>query len=289
MNRIFSVIIPAHNEEAVIARCLKAVYDGAPHDALPEVIVIANGCSDRTVEVARAAAPDAIVLDLPAGSKFAALNAGNRIARHSPRLFLDADVRCGYDALAATAEALREPGVHAASPALHVDVSRCDALTRAFYRVWTTQPYVTDRLVGSGLYGLSAEGIAKIGEFPPIFGDDIWVKTRFPYAERRNVGHDAQGRPVHFTVSPPRTIASLVRIEARRRTGDDEVRTLYPTDQSGRETGAASLVGALRKEASPLDLLVYVTVKALALARYRFSKWQGKGPVWTRDLAAREA
>lgn len=289
MTICFSVIIPAHNEEAVIERCLRAVYDGAPADDLPEVIVVANGCHDRTVEIARSVAPRAIVLDLPAGSKYGALNEGSRVSQHAPRLFLDADVQCDYRSLAATAEVLREPGVMAASPALRVDVSRCDWLVRAFYRVWTKQPYVTDRLVGSGLYGLSRDGVDAIGEFPPIFGDDIWIKTRFPYEGRRNVASDAQGRATYFTVSPPRTIGDLVKIEARRRIGDDEVRSRFPNSESGRRTNAGSLADCLGNGASVVDLGVYMAVKSLAKAKYRWNKWTGRGPVWTRDLAARQA
>lgn len=284
----FSIIIPAHNEEAVIARCLKAAYDGAPPDDLPEVIVVANGCKDRTVEIARAAAPAATILDLPAGSKFAALNEGIRAASHTPVLFLDADIRCDYASLAATAQALRETGTDAASPALRVDVSRCDFLVRAFYRVWTTQPYVTDGMVGSGLYGLSANGLATIGEFPPIFGDDIWIKTRFPKERRKSVAHNADGRPVFFTVSPPRTIRDLITIEARRRIGDDEIRNRYPSDETGRQTSSASLLSALGKGVSIFDLAAYVTIKALAHASYQLKKRKGGEAVWIRDLAARE-
>lgn len=285
----FSVIIPAHNEEAVIARCLRGIYEGAPADALPEVIVVANGCYDRTVEVARAAAPEALVLDLPAGSKSAALNTGNRAATLTPRLFLDADIVCDYRALAATAQALLDPQVKAASPALHVDVAPCSALVRAYYRVWIRQPYVTDRLVGSGLYGVSREGLDEIGEFPPIFGDDIWLKTRFSYAERRNVAKDRDGKPICFTVSPPRTLRDLVRVEARRRVGDDEVRHLFPSPQSGRTTSPASLTASLGKGVSIIDLAVYLAVKALAQGLHRWSRLCGRGTIWTRDLSAREA
>lgn len=284
----FSIIIPAHNEEAVIARCLDAIYREAPPDVLPEVIVVANGCSDRTVEVARAAAPAAVVLNLAAGSKAAALNAGNKAATLTPRLFLDADIACDYRALAATAEVLLDPKVKAASPALRVDVDRCSAFVRAYYRVWTKQPYITDRLVGSGVYGLSREGLDAIGEFPPIFGDDIWIKTRFSREERRNVATDQEGLPVHFTVLPPRTLWSLLKVEARRRIGDGEVRQMFPTTQgSGRTTSTGSLTASLRKGASVFDLGIYLGVKTLARAMYSWHKLRGRGSVWTRDLSAR--
>ena len=48
-----SVIIPAHNEESVIGRCLAAMLEGAQPGEL-EIIVVCNGCSDRTGEKATA-------------------------------------------------------------------------------------------------------------------------------------------------------------------------------------------------------------------------------------------
>ena len=53
---MISVIIPAHNEESVIARCLEAFVTGAEPGEL-EAIVVANGCSDATAEIALAMAP----------------------------------------------------------------------------------------------------------------------------------------------------------------------------------------------------------------------------------------
>ena len=288
MTAPFSVIIPAHNEEAVIARCLEALLEQAPADALPEIIVAANGCSDATVEVARAAAPCATVLDLPQGSKSAAMNEGSRLATVTPRFFLDADVQCSYASLAATAAVLREPGVMVASPALRMDLSRSDALVRAHYRVWQALPYATDRMVGSGLFGLSADGLQRMGPFPPIFGDDIWVRTRFGRDERRNVSRDGSGAPVFFIVSPPRRWSDLVRIEARRRVGDEEVRRLFPSPHTARINGAGSLATALAAGASAFDMVVYAVTKACAQARYRWNRAVGRAGRWDRDLGARE-
>jgi glycosyltransferase involved in cell wall biosynthesis len=283
----FSVIIPAHNEAAVIGRCLEALLADAPADALPEIIVAANGCKDDTVAIARRLAPFATVLDLPPGSKVIAMNEASLIATAAPRFFLDADVRCSYAALAATAEALRLPGVMAASPALDMDVSRSDSWVRAYYRVWMTQPYVTDRLVGSGLFGLSAEGLARIGEIPPTFADDTWVRTRFSYDERRNVAQDSAGNPVFFTVSPPRTLRDQIRIEARRRIGSEQVLTLYPSPHNTRINRPGNLRDALKNGASVLDVAIYLGMKAAALVQYKWNQKRGKAPVWVRDLGAR--
>ncbi len=62
-----------------------------------EIIVVANGCSDRTVEVARRKCHRVIVL--PQKSLGIARNLGARMARGELLLFLDADTLLGPNAL----------------------------------------------------------------------------------------------------------------------------------------------------------------------------------------------
>ncbi|SDA18817.1 Glycosyltransferase like family 2 [Ruminococcus sp. YE71] len=52
---LFSVIIPAHNEEKYIGKCLRAVRSAAKYAAPDsvEIIVVANRCTDRTAEIAK--------------------------------------------------------------------------------------------------------------------------------------------------------------------------------------------------------------------------------------------
>src|ERR1700730_14723213 len=78
-----SVVIPSHNEEHVIGRCLQALTDGAQADEL-EIIVVCNGCSDRTAAIARTW-PATTVVELSEVSKSAALNAGDLHATRFPR------------------------------------------------------------------------------------------------------------------------------------------------------------------------------------------------------------
>ena len=49
----FSVIIPAHNEEKYIARCIYSVRTAAKYYGTePEVIVVCNRCTDSTAQIA---------------------------------------------------------------------------------------------------------------------------------------------------------------------------------------------------------------------------------------------
>ncbi len=51
---IFSVIIPAHNEENYIGGCLEAIQKAASHapEGSVQIIVVANRCTDKTAEIA---------------------------------------------------------------------------------------------------------------------------------------------------------------------------------------------------------------------------------------------
>jgi glycosyltransferase involved in cell wall biosynthesis len=284
----FTVIIPAHNEEAVIGRCLENILRDAPDGHRMEIIVAANGCLDRTVEVAREAAPAARVLDLPQGSKTGAINAANDVASHFPRIYLDADVECGFVTLAALANTLCEDGVMTAAPAIRMDFSRLNWLARAYYRVWLRQPYATAGKGGAGCYGLSRAALEAIGRFPPIIADDLWIHTRFPDSQKRYVANDAEGRPVFTIVHPPRTAAEQVRVEARRQIGTAEVRQLHPSPYLAGHGGKGGLGAALRSGVSPIDLAIFSGVKLFARADAKWRRARGRAQEWTRDLGSRQ-
>jgi glycosyltransferase involved in cell wall biosynthesis len=95
-----SVIIPAHNEE----RYLSATLDSLNEQENPpcEIIVIANGCNDRTAEVARNRCDRLIVLSQKCLG--IARNLGARIAQGELLMFLDADTTLEPSALGKIAE-----------------------------------------------------------------------------------------------------------------------------------------------------------------------------------------
>lgn len=50
----FTVVIPAHNEEKYVARCIGSVKAAAKHyGGAVEVIVVCNRCTDKTAEIAK--------------------------------------------------------------------------------------------------------------------------------------------------------------------------------------------------------------------------------------------
>jgi cellulose synthase/poly-beta-1,6-N-acetylglucosamine synthase-like glycosyltransferase len=70
-----TVVIPAHNEEVLIARCVHSVLKTA--DAATEVLVVAHNCRDATVAQAETAGANLVLLNDPTQTgKGAALNHG---------------------------------------------------------------------------------------------------------------------------------------------------------------------------------------------------------------------
>lgn len=95
-----SVIIPAHNEEAYLKATLKALR----RQKFPglEIIVVANGCTDNTEDVARERCDQLVVLSQK--SLGVARNLGARMAKGDLLIFLDADTLLEKNALRTIAE-----------------------------------------------------------------------------------------------------------------------------------------------------------------------------------------
>lgn len=211
-----SIIIPAHNEAARIGANLTLLTDGLPGDAF-EIIVVANGCTDSTADVARGF-PSVKVLDLPEPGKAAALRAGDAAATRLARIYLDADVPLSAQEAKALARAVSQPGVHAATGRRRV-VTRGAALTvRAYYSVNRRLPVFKDGLFGRGVIALSPAGRSRFDEFPELIADDLFLDSLFEPHEKCHLDD------VVTTVTAPRRTAQLVRRLARVRSGNRTMR-----------------------------------------------------------------
>lgn len=217
----FTVIVPAHDEEATVGRTLRALAaDGA---GLPRVLVICNACTDRTAEMARAALPQAEIVEIGEGGKWRALNEGLARAGSGSVIVVDADVEISAAALTALARVLANGTAWAASPSVEFDLAGADGWVRAYYRVFARHPYMHEGIGGCGVYGLSADGRAALGTFPPLISDDGYARARLPGERQQRVRMATDGAPVASRVRPPRTLLELVRAEARWRRGDREL------------------------------------------------------------------
>lgn len=278
----YAVILPAHDEEATIGRALAAM--GAERD-LPhrQVIVACNACTDRTAEVARAAAPWADVFEMPEGGKWRALNAALERARHDIVFIVDADVEVSEAALAAMADVLAGGAVWAVSPAVEFDMAGTDAWVRAYYRVFARHPYMHSGVGGCGVYGLSAEGRRQLGRFPPVTSDDGYARVRLDPSRQLRLKQAPDGSPVVSRVRPPRRLGELLKAEARWRNGDRELRGEAGAQPSRKRI----LPGMLRRGlVHPLDFAAYGLIKIMGrlLARLRPNNIDA---AWHKDESSR--
>ncbi|PRB08902.1 glycosyltransferase family 2 protein [Microbacterium sp. MYb64] len=213
---LISVIIAAHDEAAVIGRCLDALSPAVQGVPL-QVIVSANGCTDATAEIARARG--ATVVERAEPGKPGALNAAERIATGFPRVYLDADIVAPPRAILALADALlTRQGVLAAMPARRVVITGRPWPVRAYFRINQRLPVFRRGLFGRGLIAVSETGRARFGEFPALTADDLFLDAQFADAEKSEVTE------IVVEVESPRTTAALVRRLVRVRRGNTEMR-----------------------------------------------------------------
>jgi cellulose synthase/poly-beta-1,6-N-acetylglucosamine synthase-like glycosyltransferase len=105
-----SLIVPAHDEEAVIERKLANARALDYPAELLEVIVASDGSTDRTAELARSAGADQ-VLELPRGGKVAALNQAVKRGTGEILAFSDANSSWRPDALRRLVDRFADPKV----------------------------------------------------------------------------------------------------------------------------------------------------------------------------------
>ena len=278
-----SVVIAAYNEDEVIGRCLDALLSTARPTEL-EIVVVCNGCTDRTAEVARAYGDGVRVIETPIASKTAALNLGDDAASGFPRLYVDADVTLPLASVRRIAGRLAEPDALAAAPTMQVDLRGSSLAVRAYYRVWTRLPYVREGMIGVGVYALSEDGRRRFEAFPDVIADDGYVRALFDASERVCVD-DAPVR-----VYAPKRFSDLVRIKTRSRLGRYELGQRFP-DLMARERGTKSYSDAVRT----LVVLPWLWPAAFVYAAVQVkTRWRARRQlasldtyVWERDPSSR--
>lgn len=270
-----SVIIPAHNEMTLLGRCLTALLA----DALPgeiEVVVVANGCTDATADIARSF-PGVVVVELDVADKATALNAGDAAATGWPRLYVDADVVVSTNALRQTTQALGGTKILAAAPRPHFDSQRSSRLVRAWYRTYAVMPYTQHGMIGSGVYGLSRTGHERLGSFPDAVADDLVVSRLFAENERTTV--DAT-----FVVDTPRTLGALVHSKSRvARANRLYARAPSRPLSSRRRPSARTLVDLGRSPRNWPDLAIYLATHVVIRTVARRPSRER----WARDSSIR--
>jgi glycosyltransferase involved in cell wall biosynthesis len=107
---MISFIVPAHNEETLIADTLASIHAAARQSAQPyEIVVVDDASTDGTAAAARRLG--ARVIPVERRHIAAARNAGAAAAAGEMLVFVDADTLVPHDTLLASLEALRAGAV----------------------------------------------------------------------------------------------------------------------------------------------------------------------------------
>lgn len=281
---VMSIVIAAHNEAAVIGRCLDGVLAGSEPQEF-EVVVVANGCTDRTADVARQRS-GVRVIEIPRPGKASALNAGDAAVGSYPRVYLDADILVTTAGL----RRLRSALVDAADPPLaayprrELDVRGRPLLVRAYYAVNSRLPAFEDSLFGRGLIALSEDGRHRFDVFPEMIADDLFLDGQFRSEERCLVPS------VSTKIATPLHIGDLVNRLVRVRRGNATMRAAARDGDIEVPIRAADRMSWLRDVVIPHPWLapaaaVYVVVTGWAALRARRPVADMR--VWERDESTR--
>jgi glycosyltransferase involved in cell wall biosynthesis len=283
-----SVVIAAHNEAAVIGRCLDALIRQNSGAEPLDITVAANGCTDATAEIARQRCVRVVEIDQ--ANKAIALNTGDAAAHGFPRIYLDADIEVPSGAVTAFAQAFAtSKAALAAAPRRRLDVTGRPLAVRAYLAINSRLPAFQNALFGRGMIALSERGRERFDAFPILMADDLFLDSLFSPAEKVSV------HSVEVSIAAPWRTSELIRRLARVRRANAEMR------EAGRQGSVTTMIrGAdrlawLRTVVLPHPQLapagvVYATISVLValLARRRprsANAWAGRHfppNAWTR-------
>lgn len=277
---MISIVVPAHNESSVIARTLSQ-WVGNPASDEIRVVVVCNGCTDDTANVARRFGPTVNVVVSDIARKTHALNLGDQIADAFPRIYADADILITVDAIQALARRLDQGDVLAVAPTADINLAGCSWLVRKYFGIRSRLPSSREGIGGSGVYALSEAGRRRFGQFPDITADDTYVRLQFRREERETLPN------VRSTVFAPRTLLQLIAVRTRAYRGTFELARRFPELRVNK--GAANnrtLIALFREPRLWPGLLIYCGVNIVARRNATIGYRRG-ADLWQRDETSR--
>lgn len=177
----FSFIIPALNEEENIKKIVGSIY--AQSEPAYEVIVVDNGSTDKTVDVARKIGAK-VVREKKKGASFAR-NKGARVAKGNILCFVDADQILTPNWIRLAQKQFEKKKVQAV---VGVDVFRHkNPIKEIWYNTYTVFAYGASALSGllvSRPYltcrnlAIKKEIFEKLGGWEDTVGEDFWLSKK---------------------------------------------------------------------------------------------------------------
>jgi glycosyltransferase involved in cell wall biosynthesis len=272
-----SIIVPAHNEAAVIERCLDSLVKQKGIDTL---IVACNGCSDNTAELVRQY-PKIICLEIDKPSKTNALNEAEQHITSYPVFYLDADTHLQAGAIEKITQTLQEQTqLHLVAPTPKIDVSKSSWLVQQYYKIWLDLPYIKSGVIATCSFIVTEQGRKRFDHFPDIINDDRFIHCQFKANEVSNIA----GSEIY--IQAPRTLYSLIKIKTRARLGNMQLKQLglcpEPKDKPYVNSMKSRLLSKQFVSAS-----VYYGIATLIRIRSRIQLKKIANYQWEKDLSSR--
>lgn len=274
-----TIIMPAYNEE----NCVGSTLNSLMKDMVPgefDIVVVCNGCHDNTANIAKEAAEHVRVFETNVASKSNALNIGIKEAISETLVFLDADIKTSASSVRYLLRSLASTECDLAYGKAIFNTASCSAPVRAFYKAWRLNPYFDGGKVG-GFFVVSQAGKSSLGTFPKLTNDDEFVR-------RRLMAKSVYVPTATYTVEPPRTLSSLIKVRSRVYRGNRELACLDVPVASNQQhaNGSRFLQRLLRSPSAWAGAIVFAVVAAAAHLRNRLLN---NASQWEQDPTARTA
>jgi glycosyltransferase involved in cell wall biosynthesis len=219
-----SIIIPAFNEEKLLAASLRAVKAAASaFDAAGlawELVVCDNNSTDRTAEIAHV--EGAKVVFEPINQIGRARNTGASAATGAWLLFIDADSQPSPELLADVAALTRRSDVLLAGSTITLD--EASPLFRFACGVWNTASHLRHLVAGSFIL-VRAAAFREVGGFDLKFfaGEEIDLALRL----QKRIGRRDRQRTIILHRHPLLTSARKLHLYSKAELGHFLLRALF--------------------------------------------------------------
>jgi cellulose synthase/poly-beta-1,6-N-acetylglucosamine synthase-like glycosyltransferase len=212
-----AVVVPAHNEEAIIARTVGSILAQLPPNG--RLLVVADNCTDSTAQIAaRAGAEITLRRDTNRIGKGYALDHGIRILHADPPpvvIFVDADCEVGQGSLEILAKHCASTGRPAQARYSMLTPSSPSSVDKISQLAWVIKTWV--RPLGSARLGLPCQLMGSGMALPFEIACQINLATGH-LAEDQKLGAELAliGKPPRFCAQA-RIVSQLPQAEAGKR------------------------------------------------------------------------
>ena len=277
---MISIVIPAYNEEKVIGRCLSALNEGNTSGLL-DIIVVCNGCIDKTAETAAEIAPEATIIIINEADKAAALNIGIENCKYEKVLLLDADVIFSIRKITTLLKFMEENNYLVVTPSLNLKLTHSSFLNRNYYEIANKLPYLQGAKI-SHVILLSEEGVKRIGKIPKVIADDNYIRLKFSDSEKATLAD------ISYEMNAPTSYWGLVKILTRSHLGNIELYKKYPEISKRHSTDhEKALLLLILRPRLYISLVIFVFTKLIARIRASFQFVFLDQYQWEKDESSR--